>query len=79
MNDNKMNINKDEYGFGVSYILVWSFHMLIGVFFVYVGYATLLHKRMPPYISVSVIVLGVLAFLYHAHLWYNDTQKIKKV
>lgn len=67
--------NKDDYDFGVSGILVWSFHMVIGIFFVYVGYAILLHKRMPPYISVSVIVLGVLAFLYHAHLWYNSIQK----
>ena len=64
---------KGEYGFGVSAILVWSFHMVMGIFFVYVEYAILLHKRMPPYISVSVIVLGVLAFLYHAHLWYNST------
>ena len=68
----------NEYDFGVSAILVWSFHMSIGIFFVYVGYAILLHKRMPQYISVSVIVLGVLAFLYHAHLWYNSTHKNKK-
>lgn len=70
--------NTDEYDFGVSGILVWSFHMLIGIFFIYVGYAILLNKRMPPYISVSVIVLGVLAFLYHAHLWYNSRQKSLK-
>lgn len=65
----------DDYDFGVSGELVWSFHMLIGIFFVYVGYTVLINKRIAPYISVSVIVLGVLAFLYHAHLWYIATQK----
>ena len=69
------NKNNEHYDFGVSGVLIWSFHMIIGIFFVYVGYAVLLHKRLPPYISVSVIVLGVLAFLYHAHLWYIATQK----
>ena len=69
----------NDYKFGVSGVLVWSFHMIIGIFFVYVGYAIFLHKRMPPYISVSVIVLGVLAFLYHTHLWYNSTQKNKQI
>jgi hypothetical protein len=76
MNNTNMNNNRmNNYNFGVSGILVWNFHMLMGIFFVYIGYVILLNKCLPPYISVSIIVLGVLAFFYHAHLWYMSSQK----
>ena len=64
------------YHFGVSNELVWASHILIGIFLVYVGYQILNKKPLPQIISLTLIVTGVLAALYHLHLWhYNTTHK----
>ena len=51
--------------------IIWGSHMLMGVFFIYVGYFVLTHKSLPTYVPVLVVVLGALAFLFHSHLWLN--------
>jgi len=74
-----MYISTEKYHFDVPGEAIWISHIIMGLFFVYVGYSILLFKRLPQYISVSVIVLGVLAILYHVHIWYYalNHQKIK--
>ena len=62
----------DYYHFNVPGWLIWTSHILMGLFFIFVGYALLINKRLPPYISVTVLVLGVLALLYHAHIYYIE-------
>lgn len=57
------------YHFGVSGIVIWLSHILMGIFFAYIGYLTLNKKQLPQIISLILIILGVLAFLYHLHLW----------
>jgi hypothetical protein len=73
----------ESYHYDLSGEFIWITHILMGLFFVYVGYSILINKKLPPYISVSVIVLGVLGTLYHAHLYYSETlhenQKEKKM
>jgi Kef-type K+ transport system membrane component KefB len=58
--------------------LIWISHIIMGLFFIYVGYSVLIRKQLPPYISVIVVLLGSIAILFHAHLWYIDSQKQPK-
>lgn len=67
--------NSEEYHFGVSGRAIWLIHIVIGVFLTYVGYASLKHKILPDYIYIIIIILGVLAALYHAHIWTVDESK----
>jgi hypothetical protein len=50
---------------------IWGSHMLMGIFFIYVGYFVLTKKSLPTYVPLIVVVLGALAFLFHSHLWFN--------
>ena len=64
------------YHFGVSNELVWISHILIGIFLVYVGYQVLNKRPISQLVSLTLIVTGVLAALYHLHLWhYNSSFK----
>jgi hypothetical protein len=58
------------YHFGVPAKLVWTSHVLMGLFFLYLGYLLIEKKPISKYISISIIILGVLAVLYHSHLYY---------
>lgn len=58
------------YHFGVPGWVIWTLHILIGAFYVYLGYAIVEKKPINKYIGVTLIVIGVLMALYHGHLWY---------
>ena len=47
-------------------------HIIFGLVLIYFGYASLKNVRMPDYIYISIIVIGVIAFLYHTHIWLTD-------
>jgi hypothetical protein len=59
------------YHYGVPAKLIWTSHILFGLFFIYLGYRLLENKPINKYISILLIVMGVMAILYHSHLWYN--------
>ena len=59
------------YHYGVPAKLIWIQHILFGLFFIYLGYRLLENKPINKYISILLIVMGVMAILYHSHLWYN--------
>ena len=61
------------YHFGVSNELIWISHILIGIFLVYVGYQVLNNKPLHQIVSLALIVTGVLAALYHLHLWHYNS------
>jgi hypothetical protein len=63
------------YHFDLPGPVVWSTHILIGLFFIYVGGVLLSGKKLPQAIYVTLIVLGVLALAYHAHIWYVERKK----
>ena len=69
---------KDTYHYGVPGKLIWISHILYGLFFIYLGYRLLENKPINKYISILLIVMGVMAILYHSHLWYNNYTKSKK-
>lgn len=62
----------EVYHFGVPATLVWSSHIILGLFLLYIGYLLIQGKKINKWISISLIVIGVLAVLYHSHLWYVD-------
>ena len=63
-----------KYNFGVPCSAVWSSHILMGIFFAYIGYLTIEGKKINKWIAISLIVIGVLAALYHSHLWYSSNK-----
>ena len=63
------------YQFGVSGTVIWLTHILMGSFFAYVGYLTLNNIKIPQILSLVLINLGVLAILYHAHIWIFRSHK----
>lgn len=62
----------DSYHYGLSGPVVWGAHIIFGLFLTYFGYASLKNTRMPDYVYIGIIVIGVLALLYHTHIWLTD-------
>ena len=56
-----------HYQFGVPGIAIWGGHIVMGVFFAYVG-KQLLDGMVSRNIALTIMILGVLAVVYHVHL-----------
>lgn len=63
------------YHFGIPGYAVWVAHILIGIFLIYVGWALYDKKKIDKYSPIVLIVVGALAALYHAHIWYLEKNK----
>lgn len=59
-----------HYNFGIDGNLIWPMHIILGFFFLYVGYITLNHQKVSQLMALTLIVLGILAILYHGHILY---------
>jgi hypothetical protein len=58
------------YSYGVPDRYIWIAHIVIGLIITYVGYAQLNHYDISQILAILLIILGVLAMLYHGHLLY---------
>ena len=58
-----------NYSFNVPSEVIWSSHILMGLFFIYIGYELIMHKKIPEYLALIIVVLGATGGLYHLHLW----------
>jgi len=75
----KMTSKTDfSYHFGVSNEIIWSSHILMGLFFIYVGYEIIIKQKLSVPVALIVVVLGALATLYHTHIWYENLKRKKK-
>ena len=63
------------YHFGVPGSLIWTSHIILGLFFIYLGYLIQEKKPVSKFIGTSLIVLGSIMILYHAHLWYYQSRR----
>jgi disulfide bond formation protein DsbB len=63
------------YHFGVPCNTVWLSHILMGILFTYIGYLIIEGKKVNKWIAILLIVIGILAALYHSHLWYNENKQ----
>lgn len=59
------------YHFGVPGYAVWTSHILIGIYLVYTGWMLYTKNKTDKLAPIMLIVLGVLAALYHAHIWFT--------
>ena len=57
----------DTYHFGVPKKVIWSLHILIGIYFICLGYIMLETKFKIH--GVILIILGALMSAYQSHLW----------
>ena len=67
-----------NYHFGVPGIAVWIQHILSGLLLLYIGYEGLSTGKISKNMSLILVVVGVLAAAYHAHLWYYNSKHKKK-
>ena len=58
-----------SYHFGVPGYVIWTTHILVGILFLYTGYTTYHKDKLPEYISVLYLILGVVVILYHGYLF----------
>jgi hypothetical protein len=66
--------NQKTYHFDVPAVWVWISHILIGLLLIYIAYLILEKKTINKYIAILLIVIGVIAIFYHAHIWYIERQ-----
>ena len=64
-----------SYHFGVPASLVWTIHILFGIFLLYLGYLIMEQKHINKYIGVLLIALGIVMALYHLHIWYVERKE----
>ena len=60
------------YHFNLPGIVVWLTHLILGVYFLFIGYTLLNKKSIGQINSLILIVLGILMFLYHGHIWLTS-------
>ena len=65
-------MKQNYYSFGIPNEAIWLSHILMGLFFVYIGYELVMHKKIPEYLALVIVVLGATGGLYHLHLWYES-------
>ena len=57
-----------KYSFGVPDWFIWIFHIIIGIGLVYIGYKSLNDEKLNQIESLILIIIGILAALYHTHI-----------
>ena len=62
-----------KYSFGIPNEFIWSSHILMGLFFVFIGYEIIMHKKIATYLALILVVLGATGGFYHLHLWYESS------
>lgn len=68
---------QETYHFGVSAMLVWVSHILMGLFFLYLGYLIVEGKKVDKWLGIILLLIGILAALYHVHIWVYES-KVEK-
>lgn len=71
-----MNV-ESTYSFGLPGLFVWTTHIIIGILLAYVGYNVLNKKPINPNWGILLLILGVMAGLYHTHIWYLNRQHVQ--
>jgi len=64
-----------NYHFGVSGEFIWSIHILLGLYFIYLGYNSISNIPIGKNSGIILVVLGSVMALYQAHIWYINYNK----
>lgn len=61
------------YHFGLPGQLIWSVHIVFGLFLAYVGSELMANRPLDRRIPQVLLMVGVIMALYHAHIWYSQS------
>lgn len=62
-----------NYSNGVPGWIIWSWHILMGALFAYLGYNIAYGKPVNPYFGYFLLAEGVVMVLYHSSLWWKNS------
>ena len=65
------------YHFGIPGWFIWVLHIIFGLFLAFTGYKILNKQPINQIMAIAVIVAGVLAVIYHGHIWFIHLYPIK--
>ena len=72
------------YSFGVPVEVIWGVHIIVGLYFMYLGYVLnnenvkeMIKKHIRLH-SFVLFGLGILMLSYHSHLWFLHIKNSKK-
>jgi len=68
-------MDNTTYHYDVPKNLVWVAHIVIGLVIAYIGYLIINDRPIDKNYATALQVIGVIAALYHAHLWYSHRNK----
>ena len=60
------------YHFGIPGLFIWVQHILLGIILFYIGYNGINTGSISKNMSLILVVSGVMASAYHAHILYNN-------
>ena len=72
-----------SYSFGVPVAVVWATHIIVGIYFMYLGYLFTkkdLEEKLENEMRIHSLILfslGILMSTYHSHLWFLYGKKSK--
>lgn len=53
---------------------IWSFHIFMGIYLIYLA-KQIQERKVPPSTTLVLYTLGILALMYHMHLWWSNYYK----
>jgi hypothetical protein len=59
------------YSYGIPGYVIWSHHILFGLFLIYLGYT----KKITDNIGKLLILIGVIMMIYHLHLMIKNRRE----
>ncbi len=62
-----------DYSFGVPGKVVWTVHIIVGLFLFWVGYRLLNNQPVDQKVALILVILGPIVAAYHSHLFYINT------
>jgi hypothetical protein len=62
------------YHFGVDGVMIWIFHILIGLFLLYLGMKMVNKEPVAINYGVTLAIIGALTALYHGHIWFYESK-----
>lgn len=63
-----------EYHFGLSGVSVWLGHILLAIYFIYLGYKLNSSIEFKNH-GLVIVSMGVLMLSYHGHLWLVESKE----
>ena len=66
------------YHFNVPGEVIWTIHILIGFYFVYLGYKSIDNKPIGKISGIILLVMGCIMALYQGHIWLLNLFNHKK-